>query len=243
MSKDERPGCPFPQSPPSAEQSAPAGAPGCPVPASDRAGDVKWDVDAHVAAMRKARAAADTSHLSPDKAEQMAHNVLEQRATRKGLDEIDSKFVDVLGKKLGYGHPLSERSNLPEFTWTAAAEARLMEVPEFCRELTRWRVEFTALKENLGTVITPAIMDVKFEMWGEVSHAIEKRHQDGMTWTDSARERFERVPDFVRGQVLEAVEGNARTMGATVVDDTVVDRVIERWATSGDFHEGLYGFR
>jgi hypothetical protein len=28
-----------------------------------------------------------------------------------------------------------------------------------------------------------------------------------------------------------------------VVDDSVVDRVIERWASSGDFHEGLYGFR
>jgi hypothetical protein len=51
------------------------------------------------------------------------------------------------------------------------------------------------------------------------------------------------VPDFVRGQVLEAVEGNARTMGAARVDDEVVDKVIERWATSGDFHEGLYGFR
>ncbi|MGC1185203.1 MAG: PCP reductase family protein [Candidatus Dormiibacterota bacterium] len=243
MSSDEQPACPFPQSSPPAEQSASAGPPGCPVPTSDRAGDMKWDVEAHVAAMRKARAAADTSHVSPDKAEQMAHNVLEQRATRKGLDEIDSKFVDGLGKKLGYGHPLSERSGLPQFTWTAEAETRLMEVPEFCRELTRWRVEFTALKKNLGTVITPAIMDVKFEMWGEVSHAIEKRYQDGMTWTDSARERFERVPEFVRGQVLEAVEGNARTMGATVVDDSVVDRVIERWATSGDFHEGIYGFR
>jgi hypothetical protein len=209
------------------------------VPASDHAAEVKWDVEAHVEAMRKARSAADTSHVSPDKAEQMAHNVLEQRATRRGLDEINSKFVDVLGKKLGYGHPLSDRSGLPDFTWTEEAENRLMEVPEFCRELTRWRVEFTALKRDLGTTITPAIMDVKFEMWGEVSHAIEERHQDGMTWTDSARERFERV----RGQVLEAVEGNARTMGATVVDDTVVDRVIERWATSGDFHEGIYGFR
>lgn len=243
MSQDDQTRCPFPQPHVKAEETAPGGAPGCPVPASDHAAEVKWDVEAHVEAMRKARSAADTSHVSPDKAEQMAHNVLELRATRRGLDEINSKFVDVLGKKLGYGHPLSDRAGLPDFTWTEEAENRLMEVPEFCRELTRWRVEFTALKRDLGTTITPAIMDVKFEMWGEVSHAIEERHQDGMTWTDSARERFERVPDFVRGQVLEAVEGNARTMGATVVDDTVVDRVIERWATSGDFHEGIYGFR
>jgi hypothetical protein len=204
---------------------------------------VKWDVDAHVAAMRKARSAADTSHISQAKAEEMAQNVLERRAARRGVDEIDSKFVDVLGKKLGYGHPLSDRTGMPEFTWTAEAESRLMEVPAFCRELTRWRVEYTALKKGLGTTITPAIMEVKYEMWGEVSHAIEKRHQDGLRWTDSARERFERVPEFVRGQVLEAVEGNARSMGATEVDDRVVDQVIKRWSSSGDFHEGLYGFR
>ncbi len=220
-----------------------AAAPVCPVPASAVPHDLKWDVDAHVAAMRKARSAAGTSHITPDKAEVMAHNVLEQRATRRGVNEINSKFVDVLSKKLGYGHPLSERVDLPTFTWTEEAEARLMEVPEFCRELTRWRVEYTALKRNLGTTITPAVMDVKFEMWGEVSHAIQERHQDGLTWTASALERFGRVPEFVRGQVLEAVEGNARTMGATVVDDHVVDRVIERWANSGDFHEGIYGFR
>ena len=28
-----------------------------------------------------------------------------------------------------------------------------------------------------------------------------------------------------------------------VIDDEVVDRVIQRWSTTGDFHEGLYGFR
>jgi len=243
VSTAEPPSCPFPRPDAAAEGPAEGAAPGCPVPAAALPPDVKWDVEVHVAAMRKARSAADTSHVTPDKAEEMAHKVLEQRAARRGVDEINSKFVEVLSKKLGYGHPLSDRTGLPTFTWTDEAETRLREVPEFCRELTRWRVEFTALKKGLGTTITSAIMDVKFEMWGEVSHAIEQRYQDGLTWTDSARERFERVPEFVRGQVLEAVEGNARTMGATVVDDSVVDKVIDRWSGSGDFHEGLYGFR
>ncbi len=86
-------------------------------------------------------------------------------------------------------------------------------------------------------------MEVKFELWGRVSHAIQGRDRDGLAWTKSARERFGRVPEFVRGQVLEAIEGNARKMGATAVDDGVVDTVIERWIATGDFHEGLYGFR
>ncbi len=230
-------GCPFPGP---GERSP---APGCPFPGSGAGPGASWDPEAHARAMRRAREAASRSHVSERQAETMAQRAVEQRAARRGLDEIGPGFVDALSKKLGYGHPLSERGALPEFEWTEEAEARLSQVPAFCRELTRWRVEYTALKKGLGPVITPAVMDVKYEMWGEVSHAIEARRGEGMPWTASARERFDRVPDFVRGQVLEAVEGNARTMGATEVDDQVVDRVIERWASSGDFHEGLYGFR
>ena len=52
-----------------------------------------------------------------------------------------------------------------------------------------------------------------------------------------------RIPEFVRGQVIDAVEGNARRLGRTEVDDDVIDDTIGRWVDSGDFHEGMYGFR
>jgi hypothetical protein len=152
--------------------------------------------------------------------------------------------VRTLDKKLGYGHPLSERTGTEVvFTWTPDAEARLTEIPAFCRDLTRWRVEWTAHKLGLGTTITPAEMDVKYELWGRVSHAIEERDRHGLPWTESGRSPFERIPDFVRGQVLEAVEGNALALGLTEVSDAVVDLVIDRWVDTGDFHEGRYGFR
>jgi hypothetical protein len=203
----------------------------------------EWDVETHVEAIRRAREKAPTSHLDSDQAEAMALKVTEQRAAQKGIGEIRSEFLDSLGKKLGYGHPLSDRTGMAEFTWTPEAEARLTEVPAFCRELTRWRVEWTALKKGLGTTITPEIMEVKYQMWGEVSHAIEARRGMELEWTDSALDRFAKVPEFVRGQVLEAVEGNARQMGCQVIDDEVVNQVVTRWSTTGDFHEGLYGFR
>jgi hypothetical protein len=174
----------------------------------------------------------------------MAERVVEARAERDRVDEITDLFVRTLGKKLGYGHPLSERTGTEVvFTWTPEAEARLTEIPEFCRDLTRWRVEWTAHKLGLGTTITPVEMDVKYELWGRVSHAIEERDRDALPWTESARSRFDRIPDFVRGQVLEAVEGNARTLGLTEVSDAVVDLVINRWVDTGDFHEGRYGFK
>jgi hypothetical protein len=173
----------------------------------------------------------------------MAHAATEARAEQRRVAEITELFVRTLGRKLGHGHPLSDRTGMAEFHWTPEAEARLREVPEFCRELTRWRVEWTAHQLGLGTTITPEVMQVKFDMWGRVSHAIRDRRDDGLPWTDDAYARFERIPEYVKGQVLEAIEGNARSMGATVVDGAVVDRVIARWVATGDFHEGLYGFR
>ena len=233
MPEPESERCPYP--------GAGSGAEGCPVPHGE--GAPGWDLDAHLEAVRRARQAAPASHMDPERAEKMAVGAAEQRARQRGVDEIGSKFVESLGKKLGYGHPLSDRTGLPQFTWTEAAERRLEEVPAFCRELTRWRVEWTALKKGLGTTITPEIMEIKYQMWGEVSHRIQERRPQELPWTESAMARFARVPDFVKGQVLEAVEGNARQMGASQVDDEVVDQVIRRWSETGDFHEGLYGFR
>ncbi len=216
--------------------------PSCPVHAEGQQ-PVSWTEDAHRAAAT-GRERAMVSRLAPDRAAAMAERVVESRAQRDRVEEITDLFVRTLGKKLGYGHPLSERTGTEVvFTWTPEAEARLSDIPEFCRDLTRWRVEWTAHKLGLGTTITPAEMDVKYELWGRVSHAIEERDRDALPWTESAKARFGRIPDFVRGQVLEAVEGNARTLGLSEINDSVVDLVIEHWVQTGDFHEGRYGFK
>ena len=248
----EAAGCPYPH--PGGAAPHPGGvfhaagpaAEGCPVAGASLADDMaaaapgpRWSPDAESVVRERA---AIWSHGDAARAEELARGVAEERA-RGRQDEITALFLRTLGKKLGYGHPLSEKGEELRFTWTPEAEARLADVPEFCRELTRWRVEWTAHKLGLGTTITPHEMEVKYELWGRVSHAIQSREREGLPWTDSALDRFSRIPEFVRGQVLEAIEGNARTLGATEVDDPVVDLVIERWITTGDFHEGLYGFR
>jgi hypothetical protein len=216
---------------------------GCPVPAGAGHPPLAWTEDAHRAA-GVGRDRAPVSRIDADRAAAMAERVVEARAERDRVEEITDLFVRTLGKKLGYGHPLSERTGTEVvFTWTPEAEARLADIPEFCRDLTRWRVEWTAHKLGLGTTITPAEMDVKYELWGRVSHAIEERDRDALPWTESARSRFARIPDFVRGQVLESVEGNARTLGLSEVNDAVVDLVIDHWVQTGDFHEGRYGFK
>jgi hypothetical protein len=204
---------------------------------------VHWDGGAREGVNHTARRNAAWSHVDAAHAAVMAQHAVEQRAADRNVEEIDSEFASRVGRKLGYGHPLSDKTGTLEFTWTAEAEARLGQVPEFCREMTRWRVEWTAHKKNLGTTITPEIMDTKFDMWGEASRAMVERHEDTIPWTDSARARLARIPEFVRGQVIQAVEGNAQRNGAACVDDAVFDDTIGRWTASGDFHEGKFGFR
>jgi nucleotide-binding universal stress UspA family protein/ribosomal protein L37E len=179
--------------------------------------------------------------FDPGRARELARHAAESRAERTS-DAINAAFLERLGLKLGYGHPLSARTYQHHFTWTPEAEERLGRVPEFCRELTRWRVEWTAFKRGLGSVITPETMDVKFDMWGAVSHDIQAAGPT-MPWDEAASRRLERVPEFVKGQVIQAVEGNARALGYDRVTSEVLDRVIERWISTGDFHEGRYGFR
>ena len=179
--------------------------------------------------------------FEPARARELAQHAAESRAARTS-EALNAAFLERLGIKIGYGHPLSPRTFEHHFTWSPEAEARLDKLPSYCRELSRWRVEWTAAKKGLGTVITPEVMDVKFEMWDEVSEAIRRKGQQ-MAWDSDAEARLRNMPDFVKGQVMEAVEGNARELGQERVTSKVMDVVIQKWIETGDFHEGRYGFR
>ena len=179
--------------------------------------------------------------FEPARARELAEHAAESRAARTG-EAINAAFLERLGIKIGYGHPLDPRTFEHRFTWTPEAEARLEQLPSYCRELSRWRVEWTAAKKGLGTVITPDVMDVKFEMWGDVSRSLQEKGPT-MPWDDDAAARLQNMPDFVKGQVMQAIEGNARESGQERVTSTVMDGVIQKWIETGDFHEGRYGFR
>jgi len=179
--------------------------------------------------------------FEPSRARELAQHAAESRAARTA-EAINAAFLERLGIKIGYGHPLSPKTFEHYFTWSPEAEARLENLPSYCRELSRWRVEWTAAKKGLGPLITPAAMDVKFEMWGEVSEALQQKGPQ-MPWEPDAEKRLENMPPFVKGQVMAAVEGNAQELGEERVTTKVMDTVIQKWIETGDFHEGKYGFR
>jgi nucleotide-binding universal stress UspA family protein len=188
--------------------------------------------------------ARGSQRVDPEVAREMTRAAAEARARLRGLNEVTAGFVETLGKKMGYGHPASPLTHelFQRFTWTPEAEQRLTHVPDFCREMVRWRVEWFANKRGLGTVITPEMVEGKLAAWGEVSTQIQAAGAR-LPWTDAARARLDRVPDSVRGEVMQAIEGNARAAGATEVDDAALDAMVGHWTVSGDFHQGRFGFR
>src|SRR5438876_1186272 len=179
--------------------------------------------------------------FDPSRARELAQHAAESRAARTS-EAINAAFLERLGIKIGYGHPLSPKTFEHRFTWSPEAEARLANLPSYCRELSRWRVEWTAAKKGLGPVVTSEAMDVKFEMWDEVSQALQEKGPH-MPWEPDAVKRLEKMPPFVKGQVMAALEGNAQELGEERVTTKVMDAVIQKWIENGDFHEGRYGFR
>jgi nucleotide-binding universal stress UspA family protein len=219
---------------------------GCPVhhktdaSASADAPRVADDVDASLESIAERNRAS--GRFAPERAVDMTLLAAENRAKLRGLNEITAGFVESLGKKMGYGHPASPLTHELTFTWTPEAEQRLESVPDFCREMVRWRVEWFAAKRKLGTVITPDMVEGKVSAWGEVSQQIREKGAT-MGWSDSALQRLERIPASVRGEVMQAIEGNARAAGAEQVEDVHLDAMREQWQRSGDFHQGRFGFR
>ena len=214
--------------------ASPPAAPGCPV---HRGGG---EVDEALRGIAERSAAS--GKFEPERAVAMTEAAAAARARLGGLNEVTAGFVESLGKKLGYGHPASPLTHELAFTLTPEAEQRLASVPDFCREMVRWRVEWFARKRGLGTVITPEMVEGKLSAWGEVSEQIEARGAT-LAWDDEAQARLARVPESVRGEVRQAIEGNVRAAGRDRVRSTDLDAMVAAWTASGDFHQGRFGFR
>lgn len=117
-------------------------------------------------------------------------------------------------------------------SWAPEAEAQLEQVPAGpLRELTRQRVEVLARRLGLSSV-TAEVLDKKYRQWAEGS----ARATSELTWTDEASRRIARIPEFVRGMIVNALEAYARERGASEVTPDLVDQARRHWAETGRFH-------
>ncbi len=119
-----------------------------------------------------------------------------------------------------------------ELTWTAQAQNRLKQVPEgMMRDLTRRRVEALARRRRVSTVDKDLIED-KYGQWEEGSAQAFSE----LTWTEEAERRVQRIPPFVRGMVVQAVEEFARQKGDMEITLELMDEAKGSWEEGGIFH-------
>ncbi len=117
-------------------------------------------------------------------------------------------------------------------TWTPEAQARLRQVPEgIMRELTRQRVEKLA-RQRHQSVVAVDLMEDKYRQWSRGS----ARSTSEMTWTEEAHARMDRIPAFVRGMVVQAVEAYARQQGLAEITPVTLDEARDHWGETGQFH-------
>jgi len=81
-------------------------------------------------------------------------------------------------------------------------------------------------------MISSELVEEKYSEWA----ASSEKPSTTMNWEETARERIQRIPNFVRGMVILELERRAIEMGENSVTNAVVEEVSSLWKKSGDFH-------
>jgi hypothetical protein len=151
-------------------------------------------------------------------------------ATAGALNEVKPAFIARLARFYAPGTAGRRVPATLDLVWSPEAEGLLAEVPAYCRELARWRVEWTAYKLQLGRLITRDLWEREQADWSELADHLRPERLRRLAWEPGARARLEAVPAFVREQVALALEINAAHLGHGGVTEEAFDAVARRWA-------------
>lgn len=109
-----------------------------------------------------------------------------------------------------------------EVIWTVEARARLERIPVFMRDGIARMVEIHARQAGLA-LITPEFMAEMKKLAGDRMGSMSPMPAAGVvTWTDEARARLEKAPDFVREGVRKLAERRARQRGMSEVTSELI---------------------
>ena len=116
--------------------------------------------------------------------------------------------------------------------WTPAATAHLARVPHgHIRDLVRQRVDELAMQTGIR-VVTKDLVEAKYQQWSDGASP----RGAGVTWTEDARTRVDRIPPFVRHAVVSAVEKFVTDSGFDVGTPELLDESKRYWEDTSHFH-------
>lgn len=116
--------------------------------------------------------------------------------------------------------------------WDPEAAVRLDRIPVgFMRDMTRNRVEKWARAAGVARVGLE-VMDGKYGSWAEGSAKVNLE----LEWSEEARERADRIPEFIRPMVMKELERRVKAAGKIRVEAAELDEAMKQWSGSGRFH-------
>ncbi len=212
-------------------------------PAEDEEEELTWTNEAH-----------ELLHKVPEFVQKMVAGAVTRHAREQGHTVVTSDMIQLVRDKAhgkggggghghGGGHPHGRRppalpdaptgeADVSTMPWTDEAEAALGRVPDgFMRTLTRQRVEDVARKQGKTEVDAEAVA-AKYETWGDGSARAERQ----LVWDDDALQRVQRIPDFIRGNVVRELERRARDEGRDRITAAYLDEARRRWSGGEGFH-------
>ncbi len=116
--------------------------------------------------------------------------------------------------------------------WDERALARVERIPVgFMRTMTKCRIEQWARKHSQSRV-TIQVVETKYDSWKDGSSSLQQE----LSWRKDARNRIEKVPEFIRPMVIREIENAVKATGKTLVDTEALDTIITGWGDLGSFH-------
>jgi nucleotide-binding universal stress UspA family protein/rubrerythrin len=131
----------------------------------------------------------------------------------------------------------AERKNVSQtatslLQWDERAVARVGRIPAgFMRSMTKCRIERWARKHSQSRV-TIEVVEAKYDSWKEGSSSLQQE----LSWREDARNRIDKVPEFIRPMVIREIENVVKATGKTQVDKEALDTIITGWGDLGSFH-------
>ena len=183
---------------------------------------LKWDI--------RARALLERV---PHFAMGMAKKAVEREARARGMTEVTEELIrEVRAKWEGKPKPLGGPPKGP-IQWTEEALKKMERVPEFCRDMAKFRVEVFAAKRGYD-LITEEVLEERYTRWGKEAGEVDF---DESLWTEEAKERIEKIPEDIRRSVIKEIEGHARRNGITRITGEVLEEVKRKWQDWESYHE------
>lgn len=145
---------------------------------------------------------------------------------------MESEMMDSADSKES-SQPLMPTKEIVEpLPWSEDAQNLLDAIPVgMSREMTRNAANTIGAKQGISQVDGPFLQGI-LDIFRGGAAAVEAE----LVWDEDAQARLARIPETVRGMLIQEIEGCAKRANASTVDMAIVENVFTAWGGSKRFH-------